>query len=55
MSKQLLAELKQILETELGIRLTDKAVLEFASTLVPYYDLLAEMDFNNRKKHDKNK
>jgi hypothetical protein len=46
-SKELLDELKQILEEDYKVKLSDKAVERIATFLVAYIKLLKEIDANS--------
>lgn len=48
LSKELLNELKTILEEDYGLRLTIDEVQEIAAVWVGYFDLLVKINFSNK-------
>jgi hypothetical protein len=48
-SKELLNELKDILEDDFGLKLSLDEVTEIAAIFVNYFDLLANINYQNSK------
>lgn len=48
MSKELLNELKMILEEDYNLKLNVDEVAEIATVLVGYFDLLTKVNFENK-------
>lgn len=52
LSKELLNELKGILEEDYGLKLTIEEVTEVASVLVSYFDLLVKINYSNNNQYE---
>lgn len=48
-SKELLNELKEILEQDFGLKLSINEVSEIAAVLVSYFDTLAKINYQDMK------
>lgn len=53
LSKDLLSELKAILNEDYGIQLTDNQLTEFGSAIVAYFELLAKIQSQNEESSSK--
>lgn len=49
-SRKLIEELQQIMKTEYGVEMSYADVDNFGNKLVGYFDLLAKIDCENKKK-----
>ncbi|MFA5360052.1 MAG: hypothetical protein WC349_03815 [Patescibacteria group bacterium] len=53
LSQPLIKELQEILKAEYGLDLNVDEIMRFARTLSSYFDLLAEVNYENTKKLNK--